>query len=70
MARIIHTVGLGASFAGLYAGLSGLDEHPLVAVLLLLGALALGLYSAQGFANGITPVYGAYKRNKCRQSNN
>jgi len=48
MERLKYLVGLVMAFAGFVVGLCTQADHPLVNVLILLGAMALLLYSAVG----------------------
>jgi hypothetical protein len=48
MERAKYVVGVVMAFSGFVVGLSTLAIHPLLDVLILLGAMALLLYSATG----------------------
>jgi len=48
MERSKYVAGMAMAFSGLIVGLSTLDVHPFLDVLILLGAMALLLYSAVG----------------------
>jgi len=48
MERAKYFAGMGMAFSGLIVGLSTMASHPLLDVLILIGAMALLLYSAIG----------------------
>ena len=48
MERAKYFAGMGMAFSGLIVGLSTMAAHPLLNVLILIGAMALLLYSAVG----------------------